>query len=129
MIIKYKKYIIIITTIFIILKPAYSSENNQLNCKGIYWLNQKALYIEWTIKKGIPKFTISFKINNDIELAKFSIRKGNAGTIIGIGGWDKKTGEKNSLSIRYSILTKIFKMESRYTNLRIEGKCKGILKL
>jgi len=129
MIIKYKKYIIIITTIFILIHPAYSSENNQLKCKGIHWLNQKALYIEWTIKKGIPKFTISFKIKNNVELAKFSIRKGNAGTIIGIGGWDKKTGEKNSLSIRYSILTKIFKMKSRYTILRIEGKCKGILKL
>ena len=95
-----KKYNFLIFQIifFIFLKTntpiAYSLEEGILFCKGVYWSNNKVEYSEWHIIKGTPKYKINFIINNLIKKAKFSIRKGNGGTIIGTGGWDKKTGEK-----------------------------------
>jgi len=103
----------------------HSKEDKNLLCKGIYWSNNSAEYAEWTIIKAIPKHKIYFKINNKIKIAKFSIRKGNAGIIIGTGGWFNKTGEKSSLTISYSLTNNIFKMKSRYTDTRVEGKCIG----
>ena len=100
-----------------------------MSCKGVQWLNSKTIYAEWEVIKRIPKYKVIFYIDDKIKVAKFSIRKGNAGTIIGLGGWVLKTGEKSSLSITYSLTTKIFKVKSRYNNLRIEGKCLGDFQL
>jgi len=128
-----KKYIFLILQIIFItffkITTVYSIEEKTVFCKGIYWSKNNAEYAEWYIIKGIPKYYINFKINNLLKKAKFSIRKGNGGTIIGTGGWDKKTGEKSSLTISYSLTNKTFKMESRYSDTRIEGKCTGIIKL
>ena len=119
--------IIIIT--FIKITMVHSAEEKSIFCKGIYWSNNKVEYAEWHLIYGIPKYYINFKISNSIKKAKFSIRKGNGGTIIGTGGWDKKTGEKSSLTLLYSLSNKTFKMKSRYTDTRIEGKCTGMIKL
>ena len=128
-----KKYIfLILQVIFIIffkITTVYSIEEKSVFCKGIYWSKNNAEYAEWNIIKGMPKYYINFKINDVIKKAKFSIRKGNGGTIIGTGGWDKKTGEKSSLTISYSLTNKTFKMKSRYSDTRIEGKCTGKIKL
>jgi hypothetical protein len=119
----------IIFLTFVKITMVYSLEEKNVFCKGVYWSNNKAEYAEWYIIKGIPKYYINFKINNLLKKAKFSIRKGNGGTIIGTGGWDKKTGEKSSLTISYSLTNKIFKMKSRYSDTRIEGKCIGSINL
>ena len=119
----------IIFFIFFISTVVYSLEEESLLCKGVYWSNNKAEYSEWTIIKGTPKYKINFIINNLIKKAKFSIRKGNGGTVIGTGGWDKKTGEKSSLTISYSLTNKIFKMQSRYSDTRVEGICIGKINL
>ena len=128
-----KKYFFLILQIIIItfikITMLHSAEEKSIFCKGIYWSNNKAEYAEWHLIYGIPKYVINFKINNSIKKAKFSIRKGNGGILIGTGGWDKKTGEKSSLTISYSLTNKTFKMESRYSNTRIEGKCTGSIKL
>jgi hypothetical protein len=128
-----KKYtfliLIIIFLIFIKITLAHSIEEKGLFCKGIYWSKHKPEYAEWHIIKGIPKYNINFKINALIKKAKFSIRKANGGTIIGTGGWDKKTGEKSSLTIVYSLTNKIFNMQSRYSDTRVEGKCIGKINL
>ena len=128
-----KKYIFLILQIIFItffkITTVYSIEEKTVFCKGIYWSKNNAEYAEWYIIKGIPKYYINFKINNLLKKAKFSIRKGNGGTIIGTGGWDKKTGEKSSLTISYSLTNKIFKMKSRYSDTRIEGKCIGSINL
>ena len=128
-----KKYFFLILQIIIItfikITMVHSAEEKSIFCKGIYWSNNKAEYAEWHLIYGIPKYYINFKINNSIKKAKFSIRKGNGGTIIGTGGWDKKTGEQSSLTLLYSLSNKIFKMKSRYTDTRIEGKCTGIMTL
>lgn len=125
------KYTFLISYIIIIIllniTSIHSQEESHFLCKGIYWSDNNAKYAEWTVIKAIPKHKINFKINNKVKIAKFSIRKGNAGTIIGIGGWFNKTGEKSSLTISYSITNKIFKLKSRYTDTRIEGKCLGKL--
>ena len=119
----------IIFITFVKITMTYSLEEKSVFCKGIYWSNNKAEYAEWYIIKGIPKYYINFKINNLLKKTKFSMRKGNGGTIIGTGGWDKKTGEKSSLTISYSLTNKIFKMKSRYSDTRIEGKCIGSINL
>ena len=128
-----KKYIFVVLQIIFItffkITMTYSIEEKSVFCKGIYWSNSNAEYAEWYIIKGMPKYYINFKINDSIKKAKFSIRKGNGGILIGTGGWDKKTGEKSSLTISYSLTNKTFKMESRYSNTRIEGKCTGRIKL
>jgi hypothetical protein len=128
-----KKYIFLILQIIFItffkITIVYSIEEKTVFCKGIYWSKNDAEYAEWYIIKGMPKYYINFKINDLIKKAKFSIRKANGGTIIGTGGWDKKTGEKSSLTISYSLTNKIFKMKSRYSDTRIEGKCTGKIKL
>ena len=128
-----KKYIFLILQIIFItffkITTVYSIEEKTVFCKGIYWSKNNAAYAEWHIIKGMPKYYINFKINDSIKKAKFSIRKGNGGTIIGTGGWDKKTGEKSSLTISYSLTNKIFKMKSRYSDTRIEGKCIGSINL
>jgi len=122
-------YIIFIIFNIININPVNSNTNIILSCKGVQWLNSKTIYAEWEVIKRIPKYKVIFYIGDKIKVAKFSIRKGNAGTIIGLGGWDLKTGEKSSLSITYSLTTKIFKVKSRYNNLRIEGKCLGDFQL
>ena len=128
-----KKYIFLILQIIFItffkITTVYSIEEKTVFCKGIYWSKNNAAYAEWHIIKGMPKYYINFKINDLLKKAKFSIRKGNGGTIIGTGGWDKKTGEKSSLTISYSLTSKIFKMKSRYSDTRIEGKCIGSINL
>ena len=122
-------YVIFIIFNIININPVSSNTNIILSCKGVQWLNSKTIYAEWEVIKRIPKYKVIFYIDDKIKVAKFSIRKGNAGTIIGLGGWDLKTGEKSSLSITYSLTTKIFKVKSRYNNLRIEGKCLGNFQL
>ena len=128
-----KKYVLLVLQIvimtFIKITMVYSAEEKSIFCKGIYWSNNTAEYAEWDIIYGIPKYYINFKINNSIKKAKFSIRKGNGGTIIGTGGWDKKTGEQSSLTLLYSLSNKTFKMKSRYTDTRIEGQCTGVMTL
>ena len=119
----------IIFITFVKITMTYSLEEKSVFCKGIYWSNNKAEYAEWYIIKGIPKYYINFKINNLLKKTKFSMRKGNGGTIIGTGGWDKKKEKKSSLTISYSLTNKIFKMKSRYSDTRIEGKCIGNINL
>ena len=128
-----KKYTFLILPIilftFIKITLVHSIEEKGLFCKGIYWSKHKPEYAEWSIIKGVPKYNINFKINTLTKIAKFSIRKANGGSIIGTGGWDKKTGEKSSLTIFYSLTNKIFRMQSRYSDTRVEGKCIGKINL
>ena len=44
-------------------------------------------------------------------------------------GKKNKIEEKSSLSFTYSLTNKIFKMKSRYSDTKIEGKCKGKITL
>ena len=107
----------------------HASNKEYLTCKGIYWSNKEAQFAEWKIIKRVSAYKIYFKINNLKKIAKVSFRKGNAGTVIGIGGWEDRIEEKSSLSFTYSLTNKIFKMKSRYSNTKIEGKCKGKINL
>ncbi len=120
---------VIILSMISFFKQSNSNQSPHLVCKGIKWYDNETNYIEWRVIKGIPKYKVIFKIKDKTEIAKFSIRKGSAGTVIGTGGWSLKTGEKSSLTLTYSITNKIFKINSRYTDLRIEGKCNGDLDL
>ena len=90
--------------------PKYQTDNNIIK-------KAKVTHI-WTQDKSISK-----------KIAKVSFRKGNAGIVIGTGGWENKIEEKSSLSFTYSLTNKIFKMKSRYSNTKIEGKCKGKINL
>ncbi len=107
---------------FSILK---ASNQEELFCKGIYWSNKEANYAEWKVIKRISIYKIYFKINELKKIARVSFRKGNAGTVIGMGGWENRTEEKSSLSFTYSLTNKVFKMTSRYSDIKIEGKCEG----
>ncbi|PPR17208.1 MAG: hypothetical protein CFH33_00078 [Alphaproteobacteria bacterium MarineAlpha9_Bin3] len=102
-----------------------AANQEQLFCKGIYWSNKEAQYAEWKVIKRVSVHKIHFKINDLKKIAKVSFRKGNAGIVIGIGGWQNRTEEKSSLSFTYSLTNKLFKMKSRYSDIKIEGKCKG----
>ena len=106
-----------------------ASNLEELSCKGIFWSNKNAKYAEWEVIKRISTYKIYFKIDNIRKTAKVSFRKGNAGTVIGIGGWENKTEEKSSLSFTYSLTNKVFKMKSRYSDTKIEGKCEGEINL
>ena len=46
---------------------------------------------------------IIFKLDDDSRTAKFKVRKGNAGIIVGTGGWERETGEKTSLNIFFLV--------------------------
>ena len=117
---------ILIIIFFILSNTTLKASNfEEISCKGVYWSNKEAQYAEWKIIKRISVYKIYFKINNMKKTAKVNFRKGNAGTIIGIGGWQNKIEEKSSLSFTYSLPNKIFKMKSRYSDLKIEGKCDG----
>ena len=105
---------------------AKNSERRDIFCRGIYSLNNTITYAEWKIIKRVSNFKIIFQLDDSqksIKVAKFNIRKGNAGTIIGTGGWLRKTGENSSLNMFFSQTNKSFKMTSRYSNLRIRGLC------
>ena len=119
----------IIVFLFFPSLPLYPSNDEYLTCKGIYWSNKEAQFAEWKIIKRVSAYKIYFKINDLKKIAKVSFRKGNAGTVIGTGGWDNKIEEKSSLSFTYSLTNKIFKMKSRYSDTKIEGKCKGKINL
>ena len=106
-----------------------ASNLEELSCKGIFWSNKNAEYEEWQVIKKISAYKIYFKIDNVRKTAKVSFRKGNAGTVIGIGGWVNKTEEKSSLNFTYSLTNKVFKMKSRYSDTKIEGKCEGEINL
>ena len=107
----------------------HSSNLEELSYKGIFWSNKNAKYAEWQVIKKISAYKIYFKIDNVRKTAKVSFRKGNAGTVIGIGGWVNKTEEKSSLNFTYSLTNKVFKMKSRYSDTKIEGKCEGEINL
>ena len=107
---------------FSILK---ASNQEALFCKGIYWSNKEANYAEWKVIKRVSIYKIYFKINEIKKIARASFRKGNAGTVIGMGGWENRTEEQSSLSFTYSLTNKVFKMKSRYSDTKIEGKCEG----
>ena len=106
-----------------------ASNLEELSCKGIFWSNKNAKYAEWEVIKRISTYKIYFKIDDVRKTAKVSFRKGNAGIVIGIGGWENKTEEKSSLSFTYSLTNKVFKMKSRYSDTKIEGKCEGEINL
>lgn len=108
---------------------SYASNKSNLKCKGIYWSNKEAQYAEWKIIKRVSNYKIYFQINNEKKSAKVSFRKGNGGTIIGMGGWENSIEEKSSLSFTYSLTKKIFKMKSRYSDTKIEGRCEGNIEL
>lgn len=127
-----KKIIFIILSIIFIFFPNLTlsaSNKDELICQGIYWSNKKAQYAKWQIIKRVSSYKIYFKINNIKKSAKVSFRKGNAGTIIGMGGWENTINEKSSLSFTYSLTKKIFKMKSRYSDTKIEGICVGNINL
>ncbi len=94
----------------------YASNKEYLNCQGIYWSNKEAQFAEWKIIKRVSTYKIYFEMNDLKKIAKVSFRKGNAGIVIGTGGWEDKIEEKSSLSFTYSLTNKIFKMKSRYSN-------------
>ena len=93
----------------------YASNKEYLNCQGIYWSNKEAQFAEWKIIKRVSTYKIYFEMNDLKKIAKVSFRKGNAGIVIGTGGWENKIAEKSSLSFTYSLTNKIFKMKSRYS--------------
>ena len=107
----------------------YASNKEYLTCQGIYWSNKKAQFAEWKIIKRVSAYKIYLKINNLDKIAKVSFRKANAGIVLGTGGWENKIAEKSSLSFTYSLTNKIFKMKSRYSDTKIEGKCIGKINL
>ena len=107
----------------------YASNKEYLNCQGIYWSNKEAQFAEWKIIKGVSAYKIYLKINDLEKIAKVLFRKGNAGIVIGTGGWENKIAEKSSLTFTYSLTNKIFKMKSRYSKTKIEGKCIGKINL
>ena len=115
----------IIVFLFFPSLTLYASNEEYLTCKGIYWSNKKAQFAEWKIIKRVSAYKIYLKINNLDKIAKVSFRKANAGIVLGTGGWENKIAEKSSLSFTYSLTNKIFKMKSRYSDTKIEGKCKG----
>ena len=114
---------------FFLILILHSSNLEELSYKGIFWSNKNAKYAEWQVIKKISAYKIYFKIDNVRKIAKVSFRKGNAGTVIGIGGWVNKTEEKSSLNFTYSLTNKVFKMKSRYSDTKIEGKCEGKINL
>ena len=114
---------------FFLSSILYASNLEELSCKGIFWSNKNAKYAEWEVIKRISTYKIYFKIDDVRKTAKVSFRKGNAGIVIGIGGWENKTEEKSSLSFTYSLTNKVFKMKSRYSDTKIEGKCEGEINL
>ena len=119
----------IIVFLFFSNLTLYASNKEYLTCKGIYWSNKKAQFAEWKIIKRVSAYKIYLKINNLDKIAKVSFRKANAGIVLGTGGWENKIAEKSSLSFTYSLTNKIFKMKSRYSDTKIEGKCKGKINL
>ena len=119
----------IIVFLFLPSLTLYASNEEYLTCKGIYWSNKEAQFAEWKIIKRVSAYKIYFEINDLKKIAKVSFRKGNAGIVIVTGGWEDKIEEKSSLSFTYSLTNKIFKMKSRYSNTKIEGKCKGKINL
>jgi len=123
--------ILIIILQFFLYKLVFSEEfqKEKIFCRGVYSFDNGIHYAEWSIEKRISSFHILFKIENIEKSAKFKIRKGNAGTIIGTGGWLRKTGERTSLNISFSQNNNTFKMNSRYSDLRIEGICDKTIKL
>jgi hypothetical protein len=130
MLIKNNLFIIYIITFIIFPKATLLASNKDtLSCQGIYWSHKEAQYAEWKIIKRVSVHKIYFKINNIKKSAKVSFRKGNGGIIIGMGGWENKTEEKSSLSFSYSLTKNIFKMKSRYSDTKIEGKCEGKINL
>lgn len=124
--------LLILQIIILIFFPSFifnASSKEDLLCQGIYWSNKEAQYAEWKVIKRISTHKVYYKINDIKKIAKVSLRKGNAGIIIGTGGWENKTEEKSSLSFTYSLTNKIFKMKSRYSDTKIEGKCIGKINL
>ena len=128
---KKKRFLIaqIIIFLFFPYLTLYASNEEYLTCQGIYWSNKEAQFAEWKIIKRVSAYKIYFKINDLKKVAKASFRKGNAGIVIGMGGWENKIEEKSSLSFTYSLTNKIFKMKSRYSDTKIEGKCTGKINL
>ena len=119
----------IIVFLFLPSLTLYASNEEYLTCKGIYWSNKEAQFAEWKIIKRVSAYKIYLKINDLEKIAKVLFRKGNAGIVIGTGGWENKIAEKSSLSFTYSLTNKIFKMKSRYSDTKIEGKCTGKINL
>ena len=71
-------------------------------CRGVYSTQNSLKYAEWNIIKRISNFKVIFKLDDDSRTAKFKVRKGNAGIIVGTGGWERETGEKTSLNMFFS---------------------------
>ena len=105
----------IIVFLFFPSLTLYASNEEDLTCKGIYWSDKEAQFAEWKIIKRVSTYKIYFEMNDLKKIAKVSFRKGNAGIVIGTGGWENKIAEKSSLSFTYSLTNKIFKMKSRYS--------------
>ena len=92
MFLKIKLLIIQFIILFFFYHSILNASNlDELSCKGIFWSDKDAEYAEWQVKKRISTYKIYFKINNIRKTAKVSFRKGNAGTVIGVGGWENKT--------------------------------------
>ena len=123
-----KTYQIIITffilnTIYVVPILAQDIKVESVFCRGIYSTQNSLKYAEWNIIKRISNFKIIFKLGDDSRTAKFKVRKGNAGIIVGTGGWERETGEKTYLNMFFSQTNKSFKMTSRYSYLRVQGLC------
>ena len=130
MFLKIKLLIIPFIILFFFYHSILNASNlDELSCKGIFWSDKDAEYAEWQVIKRVSTYKIYFKINNIRKTAKVSFRKGNAGTVIGMGGWENKTEERSSLSFTYSLTNRVFKMKSRYSNTKLEGKCEGKINL
>ena len=119
----------IIVFLFFPSLTLYASNEEYLTYKGIYQSNKEAQFAEWKIIKRVSTYKIYLKINGLEKIAKVSFREGNAGTVIRTGGWKNKIAEKSSLFFTYSLTNKIFKIKSKYSDTKIEGKCKGKITL
>ena len=131
--------IIIQVMFFIYLRNniLHASEIDRLICKGVLWENSKAHYTEWQVIKLKSKYQIYFQTNNFKKRAKVSSLKHNKEKVIGKGYWDHNREKEVLLSFSYSSANKTFKMTSqntqipyyvsRPTDLRLEGKCDGVI--
>jgi len=106
-------------------QEVHSEELKSIECKGVVRKNNKVSVAEWRLMQKSKNYELIIFIDGVNRKGKFKLYKANGGMIFGNGGWKDKSEERSSLSIRYSPGPKIFKLDSRYTDLRIEGKCRG----
>ena len=118
-------FICVLFLSFLTQKTVSSDVLKIIECNGVVRKNDKVSVTKWKLLEKKTNYELVVFIDGTNRKASFKMYKANGGMIFGNGGWRDQSGERSSLSIRYSPGIKIFKLDSRYTDLRIEGKCKG----